>query len=176
MTLRQLPNFTALLDGEPSGTITALKIFETIDWDSGRARGKLQQARLLLRVPTPDAFPKVLNYFVILGVSAVVGMLLPVLDINVCNTPNQQFKLALVKHVDQIRRNEFMEASNEVLELLFDTFLNTPFRDEFDVFPLVLIRDFNLLTTWLQINCHRLAETFIFSREGQVQDTVNVII
>jgi hypothetical protein len=130
MTFRQLPNFATLLDGEPSGAVASLKIFETVDWNSRRARGELQQARLLLRVPTPDAFPKVLNYFVVLSVSAVVGMLLPILDVNVCNTTNQQLKLALVKDIDQICRNEFMETTDEVLELFFDTLLNTPFRDE----------------------------------------------
>jgi hypothetical protein len=139
VTLRQLANFTALLDGEPSGTITSLEVFETIDWNSGRARGKLQQARLLLRVPTPNALPKVLNHFVVLSVSAVVGMLLPILDINVCNASNQQLKLALIKNVDQICRYEFVEATDEVLELLFDTFLNTPFRDESRNNPLVFL-------------------------------------
>jgi hypothetical protein len=54
----------------------------------------------LLGIPAADALPEVLNDFVVLGVSTVVRVLLPVLDINVSNTADKQLELALVENID----------------------------------------------------------------------------
>lgn len=70
--------------------------------------------------------PKVPDGFILLGVPSVIRMFLPVFDVNVSNTTNKQFQLSLVKHIDKIWRNEFIEASDKGGELLLDSFLDPP--------------------------------------------------
>lgn len=74
--------------------------------------------------------PEVLDHRITFSVAAVVGVLLPVLDIDVCNSANEEFELTLVEDVDQIRGNELVEALHEGVELFVNTLLNAPFCDE----------------------------------------------
>lgn len=73
--------------------------------------------------------PKVLNDLVLLSVAPVIGVLLPILDVDVRDTAYEQLQLTLVEDVDQVGWNQLVEAGDEGVELLFDTFLDTPFRD-----------------------------------------------
>jgi hypothetical protein len=100
MTLRQLRRLPGLLDSKPSRAITALQILETIDRNSAGSRGELQQPRLLLGIPTTNALPKVLDDLVVLGVPAVIGVLLPVVDVDIGDTSDEEFEFALVEHID----------------------------------------------------------------------------
>ena len=68
--------------------------------------------------------------WVILGVPTVVGVLLPVVDINVCYTTDEEFQLTLIEDVDKIGRDELVETGDESIELLLNTLLDTPFCDE----------------------------------------------
>ena len=115
---------------ESSRSITTLQILETIDWNTRGTCSELQETGLLLGIPAANAFPEVLDDFVILGVATVIGVFLPVLDVNVCNTTDKQLELAFVKNIYKIRGDELVETGDESLELFLDTFLNTPFRDE----------------------------------------------
>ena len=56
-------------------------------------------------------------------------MLFPVLDINVGNAANEKLEFALIEDVDQVGRDQLVEASDESIELLFDSLLDAPFRD-----------------------------------------------
>ena len=126
MTLRQRVYLTRLLDRKASRTITALQVFEPIDGYSARPGGKLQQSALLLRIPCANDFPEVLHHFVAFLVTAVVGVLLPVINIDIGDTPNQEFELPLVEDIDQLGRNELVEAGYESIELFFDAGLDLP--------------------------------------------------
>ena len=86
------------------------------DWFSGR--------------PKDTCSPEVSNDLILLCVTPVVCVLLPVLDVDICNTTNEQFQFALIEDVDQIRRNEFVEASHKGIKLFLYSFLNSPFSDE----------------------------------------------
>lgn len=130
MRLRQLSRLTSLLDGEPSGPIATLQILESVYRDTRSTRGKLQQSRFLFSIPTPDAFPEVCDNLVVLSVAAVISVLLPVVNVDIGDTTNEQLKLTLIKHVDKVRRNELMETRNECIELFFDALLNAPLCDE----------------------------------------------
>jgi hypothetical protein len=130
MTLRQLIRFSRLLNRKPTRPITPLQIFEAINRDPGRARRELQQATLLLGVPAADTFPEVLDDFIVFRVAAVVGVFLPVLDVNVCYAADEQLEFALVEDVDKVRGNQLVEAGDEGLKLLFDALLDAPFGDE----------------------------------------------
>lgn len=68
--------------------------------------------------------------FVGFGVAAVVGVFLPILDINIGDTADKKLELALVKDVDEVLGDEVVEACDEGVELLFYALLDTPFCDE----------------------------------------------
>lgn len=130
MTLRQLHLLATLLDREASRTVTTLQVLESIDRYSASARRELQETRFLLGVPAPDGFPEVLDDEIRLCVAAVVGVLLPVVDVNVGNTTDEELELALVEDIDEVGWNELVEASDEGVELLFDSLLDSPLRYE----------------------------------------------
>lgn len=130
MTLGQLGNLARLLNRKATRAIRALQVLEAVDGDAAGAGCKLEQTALLLRVPAADALPKVLDDLVRLGVASVVRVLLPVLDVNVGDAADEELQLALVKHRNQVRRDQLVEARDEGLELLLDPLLDAPFRDE----------------------------------------------
>jgi hypothetical protein len=130
MTLRQLIRLPRLLNRKPARSITTLQILEAIHRNPARTRRKLQETGFLLGVPAADALPEVLYDFVVLRVAAVVGVLLPVVDVDVGDAADEQLEFALVEDVDQVRGDELVEARDEGLELLFDALLDAPFGDE----------------------------------------------
>ena len=130
MTLGQLIRLPSLLNRKPSRPITTLQILEPIDRNTRSTSRKLQEARLLLGVPAADALPEALDDLVVFSVAAVVGVLLPVVDVDFSDTTNEQFELAFVEDVYKVRGDELVETRDEGLELLFDSFLDSPFGDE----------------------------------------------
>lgn len=129
MTLRQLPRLPRLLNRKPSRPIRALQVLKSIHRNPTRTRSKLQQSTLLLRIPTADTLPKVLDNFIILSVSTVIGVLLPIFNINIGDSANEKFEFALVKDIDEVGGDEFVKASDEGVELFGDSFLDAPFGD-----------------------------------------------
>ena len=126
MTLWQSVDLTSLLDCESSRPITTLQILEAVDWNTTGAGSELKQSTLLFGVPRADDLPELLNDFVLLLVASVVCVLLPVVNINVSDATNEKLKLALVKHIDKVGRNEFIETRDESVELFFDTLDDLP--------------------------------------------------
>lgn len=57
-------------------------------------------------------------------------MLLPVINVNISDTTDEELELALIEDVDQINRDELVESRNKGLELFVHALLNAPFRDE----------------------------------------------
>ena len=77
--------------------------------------------------------PEVGNDFVGFGVTPVVRVLLPVFDVNVGDTADQQLELSLVEDADQILGDQLVEAVDEGVELLFDSLLNAPLGEKSSV-------------------------------------------
>src|SRR2546421_9047609 len=130
MTLRKSVNFTRLLNGNPSRTVTSLKILEAIDRDSASACRELEESGLLLRIPSADDFPEILNDLILFLISSVVGMLLPVIYINIGNATNQKLKFAFVEDTDKVSWNQLIEPGDERVKLLLHPFLDLPLRDK----------------------------------------------
>lgn len=128
MTLRQGIHTPALLDREPPRAITALQILEPVHRDAACARGELQQSALLLRIPRLDHVPEIAYHGVGLRVAPVVGVFLPVVDVDVRDAADEKLELALVEDVDEVRGYELVETGDEGVELLRDAFLDAPFR------------------------------------------------
>lgn len=73
--------------------------------------------------------PKIPYNLVLLGVAPIICMLLPIFYVNVRNAANKQLQFPLIKYIHKIRGNKLIEASDKSIELLFDSFLNSPLRD-----------------------------------------------
>jgi hypothetical protein len=130
MRLGQRIRIARLLDGKPSGTIGALQVLETVDGDTGGTSGELEKTGLLLGIPGTDDLPEVLDDLVLLLVAAVVGMLLPVVHVDVGDTTDKQLEFTLVKDVDKVRWDQLVEAGHEGVELLLHSLYDLPFRNQ----------------------------------------------
>jgi hypothetical protein len=71
--------------------------------------------------------PEVLDDGILFIVATVVGVLGPVVDVDFGDTTDQQLELTLIEDVDEIRWDELVETLDECIELLLDTFLDSPF-------------------------------------------------
>ena len=57
-------------------------------------------------------------------------MLLPVVDIDIGDTTNEQLQLAFIEDVDQILRDQLVKTIYEGVELLFHPLLDPPFGEK----------------------------------------------
>jgi len=71
--------------------------------------------------------PEILDDGILLVVTTIIGVLDPIININLADTTNEQLELSLIEDIDEIGRDELVEALNKSLELLVDTLLNAPF-------------------------------------------------
>ena len=176
MTLGQCVYLSSLLDGEPSRSITSLQIFEPVDWNSTGSSGKLQQPRFLFGVPCSNNLPEVLDDLILFLVSTIIGMLFPIINIDVCYTTNEEFKFSFIKNVNKVRRDQLIEACDESVELFFDPFLDLPLRHEsvsvsgisvqdainiLNIFPLAFVCHRNVTTSGLQVYRPRLTKLLV---------------
>ena len=139
--------------------------------------------------------PEVLYHGIAFGVAAVVGVLLPVVHIDICDTADEQLELALVEDIDQVGWDELVEALHKGIELLVNTLLNAPLgdkstndvsegkervtqgcRDLLNVFLLVLVRHVNISAALLEVHNDLLTESFIVDGECRVDDVGNVVL
>ena len=130
MTLRQRRDLPSLLDRKSSRPIRALQILKAINRDATGARRELQESGLLLGVPGADDLPEILDHLVLFLVAAVVGVFLPVVDVDIRDTADQELELAFVEDVDEVGGDELVEARDEGAELLFHALLDLPFCEE----------------------------------------------
>ncbi|KAI3481094.1 hypothetical protein L1887_56668 [Cichorium endivia] len=176
MRLGQLVHIARLFDREPPRSVRSLQILEAVYGDPRGARGELQQTRLLLRGPCAHALPEPLHHLVLLGEATVVGELLPIVHIDLRHAADEQLELALVKHVDQILRNQLGEAADERLELLLDALADAPLGHELDVLLLVLVRHLDLLSALLELDGDHLAKLVLDRGEGLFDDALDAVV
>ena len=74
--------------------------------------------------------PEVLNHGILLLVSTVVRVLDPVIHIDLRYTSYEQLELTLIEDVDKIRRDQLVEPSDKCVELLVNSFDDSPLRDQ----------------------------------------------
>ena len=53
----------------------------------------------------------------------------PVIAIHLADTADQQLELALIEDIDELLRDELVEAGHKRFELVFHALLDAPFRD-----------------------------------------------
>lgn len=100
--------------------------------------------------------------------SSIVGMLLPVVDINFRHTTNEQLQLSLVKHVDELLGDKLVESRHESVELFRDSSGDSVLGNEakrlalphpeminghsLDVILLVVLSDLDISSSILQVD------------------------
>ena len=57
-------------------------------------------------------------------------MLLPVLDVDIGDTADEEFEFTFVEDVDEVWGDELVEAGDKGIELLFHSLLDPPLRDK----------------------------------------------
>jgi hypothetical protein len=130
MTLGQRIDLASFFNRKPSRAVTTLQIFESVDRDSRSAGSELQKTALLLGIPGSDDLPEVLDHLVLFLVATVVGVLLPVVDIDIGNATNEKLELTLVKYIDEVGRDKLIEARDEGVELFLYTLGDFPLCDK----------------------------------------------
>lgn len=130
MRLGQRGDFPRLLNGKPPRPIAALQVLKAVNGNARGTRCELQEARFLLRIPGPYDLPEVLDHFVLLLVAAVIGVFLPIFNVDICNAANKKLQFTLVEDVDEVSWDKFVESGDESVELLLYSFLNFPFCDQ----------------------------------------------
>ena len=115
-------------------------------------------------------------------------MLLPIINVNISNATDEQFKFTLIEDIDQIRRDQFVETCDEGVELIFHSFLNTPFSNQtrlcenliqnksplsarysLYVFLFIFIRHFDVLAIGLEIDRLDFTENVVVGGEVHVE-------
>lgn len=111
-------------------------------------------------------------------------MLLPVFNIDIGNTSNQQLQFPLIENVYQVSWYQVVETVDKGFELLLHSLLNTPASDKavrerrepvsmslkqnifrtniLNIFPLVIVCDLDILAIRLQVDSHSLAKSAVF--------------
>lgn len=98
MTARQTILATIItVNVELGEAIHTLKLLEAVEWDLGSTGDELQQLGLLFLVEAADSAPEPLNLWRGLLVVVVLGVVLPVIDINIRKTRDEKFEFLFVE-------------------------------------------------------------------------------
>jgi hypothetical protein len=63
-------------------------------------------------------------------VTLIVGVLPPVLDVNVLDATHQELEFVLVKYLHHVKRHQGVEAFEESVHLFFHSSHKSPFNDK----------------------------------------------
>lgn len=80
------------------------------------------ETNLPLRRPSRNTLPEPPNNLIRRVVTPVIRMLLPIIDVDIGHTSDEELELSLVEDVDELLRDKLVEAGHESLELLLDSF------------------------------------------------------
>ena len=97
--------------GEP---IHTLKLLEAVERDLGGTGNELQELGLLFLVEAANCAPEPLDLRRSLLVVVVIGVALPVVNINVRQTRDEKFKFLLIEDCDEFGGDDFVETCETV--------------------------------------------------------------
>lgn len=97
------------MDVESTEAVHALKFLEAIERYLAGSGNKLQQFGTLLLVVGSNSSPEPLDLRGRSSVVVILGIALPVVNINFRKTRNQKLQLLLVEDCDEVSRNNVME-------------------------------------------------------------------
>lgn len=95
---------------ESADTIHALQFLEAVQGYLGCARDELKKLCEFLLVEGPDSAPEPLDLRGAGRVVVVLGVRLPVVDVDIRQTRNEKFELLFVEDGDELFRDDLVEA------------------------------------------------------------------
>ena len=98
------------MDIEAANTVHTLQLLESVERNFRSTGDKLEQLGPLLLVEGPNSTPKPLYLLRSGSVIVILGVALPVIDINIGQTGDQQLQLLLIENGDKLGRDDIMEA------------------------------------------------------------------
>lgn len=98
------------MDIEPCKSVHAFKLFEAIQRDLGCAGDELEELGAFFLVEGAYGAPEPLDLRRCRCVVVVVGVVLPVVDVDVWQTGDEELKLLFVEDSDQFSRDDVVEA------------------------------------------------------------------
>lgn len=102
------------MDIEAAEAVHALKLLEAIERNLAGTGNELQQLSLLFLVEGADRSPEPLDLRRCCRVVVVFGVVLPVVDVDLGETGDEQFELLLVEDRDEFSRDDIVEACTNV--------------------------------------------------------------
>jgi len=151
------------VDVELGEAVHALKLLETIERHLTSTGNELKQLGLLFLLERSDSAPEPLDLWRCSCVVVVLGVVLPVIHIDVRQTGNEKFELLFAEDGDELRRDDIVEALEEVLELLLNGAYKTVLSDKADVLVLVIFGDGNVTTVFDEVDGLHLSKGFDFN-------------
>jgi len=98
------------MDIESAESVHALEFFEAIEWHLARTRHELEQLGCLFLVEAAHCTPEPLNLWGCLSVVVVVCVALPVVNVDVWQTRDEQLEFLFREDGDEFRGNNLLEA------------------------------------------------------------------
>ena len=103
---------------ELAESIHALEFLESVQWHFTRSCHELQQLRAFFLVETTYCTPEPLDLRRRCGVVLILGVVLPVVDIDVREARDEKLEFLFVEDGDELGRNDIMEAYTIVSTVL----------------------------------------------------------
>lgn len=160
---------------ELAETIHSLQLLEAVQRHFARARDKLQQLRALLLVEAPHGSPEPLNLWRTRRVVVILGVVLPIVHIDLRHTRDEEFEFLFGKDRDEVGRDNVIEAGQEGIELLLNGCEELVFRHEANVFVLVVLGDGYVAAVRDEVNGAIGAEFIDFDGERLGDDVGDVV-
>jgi hypothetical protein len=102
------------MDIESAETIHTLQLLETVERNFASSGNELEKLGTLLLVVGSDCSPEPLDLWRRCGVVMILGIALPVVNVNLGQTRNEELKLLLVEYCDELSRDNVMKTYDAV--------------------------------------------------------------
>ena len=177
VSARQRVQGAPSLDAESARTVGAAEGGEALVGYARRAGDELEEFELLLVVEAVDGLPEPLDDRVIGMIArAVVGVLLPVGDVDLDRAAEDELELARVEHLHVLGVDDLVEALDERLGLLLHAALHAPLDHALHILVLVLLGDRQVAAVLLEIALDDLAALVLGDAEREVEHIGDVVL
>lgn len=139
--LRKQTGVNLLVDTKQGVSLHSFEILEAVQGNFAGAGDELQQLRSFLVAHASDDAPKPGDLGAVRCVVVILGVSLPIVDVDFGQTRDEQLKLLLIKDCNKFCWNDVVESSHKVFKLLPDRGGETIADLGIDIFSLVLLRD-----------------------------------
>jgi hypothetical protein len=164
------------VDIEFADTVHTLQLLEAVERDLASTRDKLEQLGAFFLIEGADCTPEPLDLRRGGRVVVIIGIILPLIDVDLRKTRDQKFQLLFVEDGDQVWRNDLVEAGQEIVDLLLDRLDESVLDNALDIVLLVLLGDGDVAAVLDQVDDLLLAKVVSFDGEGLSNNIRDIIL